>query len=256
MTEDASRTAEMRAPEWPGIILHYYLSAIGFIIRDTARDPKFTSDHLLSYLADDFVQSAVSISTLAREGGMSVAKRELRFIIESSIKICYVQQHRYASSVQDKLTEFEKQLASPNITIKRDLRFGMLPPLTADVFNEEVGRLYGRTSGYVHLTPSQILERIAAVDDGRTVGRETAAESDDLRDLVVRGFAVSLVLLLHSVPEYVAGDWLVNTDGSTVDSYFVGSKYIAAMDAFFDYKAEHQARIEAVKMERAKRVHF
>jgi hypothetical protein len=36
----------------------------------------------------------------------------------------------------------------------------------------------------------------------------------------------------------------------------LGLKYIAAMDAYFDYKAERQSRIEEVKTGRANRVHF
>ena len=47
-----------------------------------------------------------------------------------------------------------------------------------------------------------------------------------------------------------------NARGSTVDSYLLGLKYIAAMDAYFDYKAERQSRIEEVKTGRANRVHF
>jgi hypothetical protein len=256
MTGDTSRKPVTESANWPGAVLHAYLSAIGLIIRDTARDPQFTSNHLLSYLADDFAQSAVSIAMLAHEGGLSVAKRELRFIIESSIKVCYVQRHRYASSVQEKLAEFDKVLSSTNISIKSDLNLVMLPATLTDAFNEEIGRLYGKTSGYVHLTPNQILERIAAVDAGRSMGQETAAESEALRDLVSRGLAASLVLLFHSVPDYVAGDWLVERDGSTVDSYLLGSKFIAAMDAYFDYKAKRQAQLEAVKLKRESRILF
>ena len=200
-----------------------YLVTLRFItVLNTGRDPSFNANHLLSYLADDFIQSAVSITFLAREGGLSVAKRELRFIIESSIKLCFVHQQKYNSSVQDKLTEFDKELSSPSISIKRDLNLNMLPPNLRDVFSEEIGRLYGKMSGYVHLTPEQILERIAAVDAGRTLGREGSAQVLELNNLISKGFAASLVLLLHSVPEYVAGDWLVDPDGSTIDSYFVG----------------------------------
>ena len=236
--------------------LHAYLVVLRFIVLNTGRDPGFNANHLLSYLADDFLQSAVSITLLAREGGLSVAKRELRFIIESSIKVCFVHQQRYNSSVQDKLAEFDKELSSPGISIKRDLNLNMLPPDLQETFSEEIGRLYGKMSGYVHLTPEQILERIAAVDAGRTVGHEAPAEVEELNNLVSRGFAASLVLLLHSVPEYVAGDWLMDSDGSTRDSYFVASRFIAAMDGYFDYKHERQANLKAIQTARGNRVAF
>jgi hypothetical protein len=74
-----------------------YLEVLNFIFYDTARDPDFRSNHLLSYLAQDFLQSATSIISLAMEGLLSVAKRELRFVIEASIKLCFVQQRNYGA---------------------------------------------------------------------------------------------------------------------------------------------------------------
>jgi hypothetical protein len=206
-------------------IVHEYLSGIRFIIGDTARDPNFGTTHLLSYLSQDFIECAVAISFLAREGSLSVPKRELRFIIESSIKMCFVQQNNYRSSIEDKLKQFDKELSSASISIKRDLALSMLPGPLRDEFDEELGRLYGKISTYVHLTPHQILQRIAAVDSGRTIGYESAAEVEELNALISRGFAASLVLVLHSVSEYVAGDWLVNSDGTTLDSYFLEQYY-------------------------------
>jgi hypothetical protein len=255
----ADRESQGPSAEVIGLLsspLNAYLAAMEFIVSDTARDPSFCANHLLFYLADDFLQSAVSIIALARVGALSVAKRELRFIIESSIKMCYVQQKRYDSSIQDKLMEFDKELSSPSISIKRDLRLQMLPSILQEQFSEEIGRLYGRMSGYVHLTPVQILERIAAVDAGRSVGYEANANVEELNRFVSRGLAASLVLLFHSAPEYVAGDWLVNPDGTTMTSYFSASQYIAGIDSYFDYKQERQTNLEAVQTARANRIAF
>jgi hypothetical protein len=92
---------------------------------------------------------------LARDGAVSVAKREIRFIIESSVKVCYVQQESYNSSIERKLMQFDNELSSSTISIKEDLALRMLPEELRDDFSQEVGRLYGRTSGYVHLTPNK-----------------------------------------------------------------------------------------------------
>lgn len=69
------------------LIVRSYLQGLSFIVGDAGRDPKYIAEHLLSYVAQDLVQSAVAITSLAMEGMISVAKRELRFIIESSIKL-------------------------------------------------------------------------------------------------------------------------------------------------------------------------
>jgi hypothetical protein len=68
-----------------------YLAGLGFIVKITARDQNYWDNHLLSYLAQDFLESAVSIISLVMEGLQRAAKRELRFIIENSIKLCFVQ---------------------------------------------------------------------------------------------------------------------------------------------------------------------
>ncbi|WP_192357305.1 hypothetical protein [Mesorhizobium mediterraneum] len=49
------------------------------------------------------------------------------------------------------------------------------------------------------------------------------------------GLAASLVLLFHSVvvPTHVAGEWLIETDGTSQDWYFAGSSFIAAVDNDF-----------------------
>src|SRR5262245_44301176 len=163
----------LRATE---MIVFSYLQGLSFIVLDTARDPKYVENHLLFYLAHDFLQSAVSLVSLAMEGLISVAKRELRFVLESSIKLCFVQQGSYGSSVADELAVFDKELSSQRISIKEMLDLHMLPEALRGTFTEEVGRLYGLTSKYVHLTPAQIQERIAAVHAGRVAGNENTGQ--------------------------------------------------------------------------------
>jgi hypothetical protein len=132
----------------------------------------------------------------------------------------------------------------------------MIPTELAGDFNEEVGRIYGSTSNYVHLTPIQIQERIRAVDEQKTIGKESAADIEELNELVSRALAISLALLFHSVPEHVAGEWLVKANGSTVDWHFTQSRFIAGMDAFFDYKHERQARLAEIRASRRDSVRF
>lgn len=58
---------------------------------------------------------------------------------------------------------------------------------------------------------------------------------------IERVMAASLVLLFHSVPSNVAGDWFVEDDGSSIIWHFAGSKFIAGIDSYFDYKHERQS---------------
>ena len=48
----------------------------------------------------------------------NVAKRELRFLVEASIKICLIQQQSWESSIQEAIARFDPELSSPSISIK------------------------------------------------------------------------------------------------------------------------------------------
>ena len=73
----------------------------------------------------------------------------------------------------------------------------------------------------------------------------------ELNLLAERVLAASLVLLFHSVPSWVAGDWLVDRNGSTIDWHFVQSKFIADLDKQFDYKHERQDRLAEIQAQRS-----
>jgi hypothetical protein len=233
-----------------------FLSGLSFIVRDTARDPSYFDRHLLSYTAEDYLQSVAALPLLIQEGIHNICRRELRFVLEMSIKLCFIQQKQYSSDIATKLATFKKELDSTNISVQKQLDLHLLPAAEHAAFYQEVGRLYGESSGYVHLTHAQIIERIALVNQGRTSGKEGPAQIVSLNRLVARGLACSLVFLLHSVPDYVAGDLLVQPDGSSIGWPFAESRYAAFIDEHFDYKAERQAALEEIKRQRWARVAY
>jgi hypothetical protein len=233
-----------------------YRAALGFVIADTARDPHYLDNHLLSYLAQDFIESASAIPLMVGEGIQNVARRELRFVLEAHIKVCFVQQKDFTQPIIDKLHSYQNVFDSPNISVKRDISLSMLSELSRTSLQEEIGRVYGATSKYVHLSRSQIVERIARVDAGRTAGWESTEDIAQFNVLLSRALAASLVLLFHTVPHYVAGDWFVEPSGASVDWYFSKSQFISEIDAAFDYKDERQANLENVKQKRASLIEF
>lgn len=237
-------------------IARSYLGGLSFVVGMAGQDPDFVNTHLLARLSQDLLQSAVSISALAMEGLLNVAKRELRFLVEASVKIAAVQLGSYRTSVADKVQAFEKELRSPSIAIRKQIELRLLPEREHAAFGEEVGRLYGLTSTYVHLSPDQIKQSIAAAAAGVTAGKERPSDVDDLNRLAERVMAASLVFLFHSVPTWVAGDWLVEHDGSSIDWLFMKSRFIAAMDEQFDYKAERKERLAKIQAIRAAAVRF
>jgi len=234
----------------------HYLAVMSFLITDAKRDPDYFSTHLLSCLSQDILQSAVSLSLLVREGILNVARRELRFLLEASVKIAAIQQRSYITSIEEKLDAFKDEFSSSSVTIKKDIELSLLPEAYRAPFLEEVGRLYGLTSKYVHLSPTQIANSLAAFKAGATAGKERPIDVNEFNRLAERALAASLVLLFHGVPYWVAGDWLVDIDGASTGGYFMRSRFVAAMDEGFDYKAERKAILADVQSARSAGIKF
>jgi hypothetical protein len=207
-------------------------------------------------LVEELFQSAISIRILAAEGMWSVARRELRFLLEASTKQAVIQREAYATSIQDKVLQFDRLLASSSISCKNRLSLHLLDERLRPQFLEEVGRLYGEGSNYVHLSTQQVRDRMFAVEAGHTLGFESMSEARAAADLVARTLAASIVLLLHGVPSYVAEDLLLEGDGTSREWFFAQSKFIASIDAHFDYKHERKAVIDAVRRKRQSVVSF
>ena len=233
-----------------------YIQALRFVVHDTARDPEFSRTHLFAYLVEDLFQSAIAIPLLAAEGMWGVARRELRFILESSTKQAVIQHEAYTTSIQDKLSQFDRLLSSASISCKNRLSLNLLEEDLQPQFLEEVGRLYGEGSSYVHLSMRQIQDRMYSLEKGYRLGFEGEEEAKAATDLVARTLAASIVLLLHGVPSYVAGDLLVESDGTSRDWFFAQSRFIASMDAKFDYKHERNGVIDDVLSKRQSIVSF
>lgn len=130
----------------------------------------------------------------------------------------------------------------------------MLQEDAVDTFLQEVGRVYGATSNYVHLTVQKVKDRIDRVDSGATMGQETPGHASQVTDILFRGLSQALVFLFHAAPAWVAGDWFVEKDGSTVDWCFIRCRYIAMIDASFDYKHERQGSLAAIQERRRKAI--
>ncbi len=242
--------------ECVGLAARAYVSGLAFIVHDTGRDPEFVSSHLLANLSQDLLQSAVALPVLVTEGMWSVARRELRFILEASIKQAAIQQASYKKSVAEKLSEFAVLLNSPSISCKNRLNLSLIPVEERERFLEELGQLYGAASDYVHLTERQVRARMSAVEAGHTSGFESREEAATASLLIAKTLSASLALLFHSVPEYVAGDFFVASDGRSPTWFFEKSRYLVGIDSHFDYKHERKSLLASIAAGREAKIEF
>lgn len=255
---DEELNSEAYRDEWRRFIemrksITYCLS---FCYRNSVRDGVSGERNFFLRMIDDIIQSVISIEIIAKEGILNTCRRELRYLIELSIKSCLIVNNTTKHTFEEQIDEYEKLLNSSNINPINTLNFGYLQPDHEDEFRTEVKRLYGYLCKYSHSSSHQILERLVRAEMGRTIGFEGVQELKELNNEIERVFAIVLVMIFHSVAQYVAGGFMVEPNGETVSWYFNRSKYINIIDQQFDYKVERQSILAKLKAERMARVSF
>lgn len=242
-----NRLVEMRKS------ITYFLS---FCYMNSVRDGVSDERNFFLRMIDDITQSVISIEIIAKEGVLNTCRRELRYLVELSIKSCLIVNNTTKQTFEEQIDEYEKLLNSSNINPINSLSFGYLKPDNEEQFKTEVKRLYGYLCKYSHSSSHQIHERLARAQMGRTIGFEGVQELKELNNEIEKVFSVVLVMIFHSVAQYVVGDFMVEPSGETVNWYFNKSKYISVIDRQFDYKHERQSILSKLKAERLERVTF
>lgn len=233
-----------------------FISWLDFCIKDTSRDVNFCENHLLSFLNQDVLETLMGVLLHVKEGIHTPAIRESRYLLELSIKLAYIQQKNYSMPIDEKIKTFNKIIKSTSISPMKDIDFTLLSQDKAREFLSDVGRLYGDSSRFVHVTPESIKYRRNRLDNERILGKESEQDLGELNDLLQRMYAASIVFISHSLPQYVIGDWHVDSSGELICWYYIKSKYIAEIDSTLDYKHERQHILEKVQAERIECVEF
>lgn len=229
---------------------------LAFCYMNSVRDGVSGDRNFFLRMIDDITQSVISIEIIAKEGVLNTCRRELRYLIELSIKSCLIVNNTTKQTFEEQIDEYEKLLNSSNINPINSLSFAYLKPDNEEQFKTEVKRLYGYLCKYSHSSSHQIRERLARAQMGRTIGFEGVQELKELNNDIEKVFAVVLVMIFHSVAQYVVGDFMVEPSGETVNWYFNKSKYISIIDQQFDYKHERQSILSKLKAQRLERVTF
>jgi hypothetical protein len=220
-----------------------------FMLLNASRAESFR-EHDLMIPAGQYVnESAVILPYLLENGALRVCTREVRFLVDVGLKLCLTNQASDQARVDTSLSgrvAFVREHVD-RTSFSREI-MKVRPDLLShdgDEFLQFAKKLYDDASGYVHLS-AHSLDQATRI----SLGKESVADVLDQRRLLERGLTVSLVLLCHSVPEWVVGDYCVESDGSTVRSHFMRSRYLARIDEHFDYKHERQHNLEGIKQAR------
>ncbi len=221
----------------------------------TTRAGDWVEKSLFMRSIDDLMQSAVLIRMAVHEGARNSARRELRYMIELAIKALFVDQKMPTSSLEHRLIFFDRQLDPASIAPVKDLTFHTLDTPEADLVVKKLRAAYSRACEYVHPSIRQIEERLELAAKGISPGFETAVELEQSNNEVFESHSLVLILLFEAIGGSFTGDIWETGGLSDQDGWvFHGHPLVAAIDEHFDYKAERQERLQAIKSRRAKRV--
>lgn len=221
-------------------ILNSFLRALVFVKMDCSRSENLREKLFCLSVIDDLIQSVVAIKCIAEEGIRNTCRRELRYLIELSIKACLISQKESSLGVEEQINHFRDILRSTNISMVKEIDFFYFDDTDKTHFISEVRRCYGTLCCYVHATPSQMQERLGLEANGRGVGFEGINELKELNDEISKALYISLVMFFHAIPQWCVGDYLVESDGGTVESYYLQYRLVSVINRHFDYKHERQ----------------
>lgn len=237
-------------------ILNSFLQALVFIRMNCERSTELKNSLFCLSVIDDLLQSLVAIKVLGGEGIRNTCRRELRYIIELSIKACLISQKWSDKPNEEQISVFRDVLKDTNISMIKDINFHFFDEDNKEAFIIEAKRFYGQMCSYVHATSSQMIERISLDKEQRYIGFEGINELKELNDEIGKALYISLVLFFHAIPTWCVGDYLVERDGRTVKTYFSKFKLFSVIVQYFDYKCERQSILHELQTLRKTRICF
>lgn len=211
----------------------------------SGRAGEYSENSLTVRSTDDLAQSVLAAWHLVQQGMINPVKRELRYIIESSVKYLYVDQHAKGMESLAKLTErlaFLETNVNSSIDVREELKLAALHPDDAKQFIDELYDIYRDCCAYVHVSRRQIEERLDMAEKGRPLGFGTAEELRKIGRLMFRVYDVALTLYFHGYDLSMTGDVFIEGLDNFPKWKFHKGKYVSVVSAYFDYKHERNMR--------------
>jgi len=233
-------------------ILDYGLG-INAIDLMATRNPAFFEQLISLRIKPHFVQSMIAASHMIKEGLHDPAKREMRFLVEASVKALWLDQGsptlRQNGETEGTIpprTVAEKAAALDGLGRERfdqvvdSLRFGMLDEVGGSAFRQSAKSLYGALSTTTHVSSRNVERDLANFDKGKHFAFETVADVNTLARLLRQVLDVALASHFEAFDHGLVGDLF---EPHFAPSWsFLKMPLIAAIDRHFDYKHERRVR--------------
>lgn len=197
-------------------------------------------DYLLFRFAPHLVETALVIQLAAKKGLQNSARRELRFLLEATVKLSVRDFREDATGLEERLAGLgDRQQRFEDYVAELTYFDEFEKP---EEINAEILSLYAELSGYVHASLPQFAASMKRTAHGEPAGMESVATFNRFNKLAFRAYDIVLVRVFHGIGLSMAGDiFTVMLDDYVAWRYHKG-KFVSRMSRCFDYKAERKTR--------------
>ncbi|MBV9481936.1 MAG: hypothetical protein JO249_14455 [Acidobacteria bacterium] len=191
-------------------------------------------------MLDLLLESAISTQSLIREGMLNPARREMRFLLEASIKAWWCDSVDPSGGVQSKI-EFLDDLGLARFREVVDtLRPRLLDEPTRQNLVHIITNVYAQLSTHVHASTGDIGVNLNRFRRGEYVGFEAIADVNRVNELFGRVLDVSLAAIFESFDAALLGDVFVQVFDGNSKWTFHKTRFVKSISSHYDYKAERQ----------------
>jgi len=208
------------------------------------RWPVYAERYLFPRHKDDIGEAAIAAQLAIENGALNPARRELRYMLEVAVNTAFVDEEASDLDLDARIDFFRSnRVRKQNVDHIRDLPLRLLGSHREE-FIEATRNAWVYSSNYVHLTKRRIDEKVRLRAQGVRLGMETP----EMLSTVVREVhdvcSIVAVLAFETLGPSFAGDILVAGGLDQDETWpFHQNRFIAAVDAHFDYKHERQAEL-------------
>lgn len=191
---------------------------------------------------DELLESAIACEMLVENGMINPARRDLRYMLESTVKYLVVDQNIKDASYDEKIKYFDDNIPKSSISCVNEIEIISLKVDDNKKFIDSVNDVYKKLCKYIHPSKHNIDELIKREKKGAYLGLETDVEIRSLNNLVFKVFELIICCYFTVLGFSLSGDiFIYALDGKT-DWKFNKSKYIKIISHSYDYKIEKQNR--------------
>jgi hypothetical protein len=208
----------------------------------STRAPHIYDEFLTFRFVDDTLQSAVAVWLLAKEGQLTAAKREMRYMLETATKHAYVDIKQMGKPLAEKIAFLTDQVPRSSVDFVDDFRLYSFTDAENKAFMDFIRSSYSSLCPYVHRSPQQIEETLRLLERGVAPAFETEREVEAFVRVLERLYDVVLVLQFNALGLGLSGDVFVHALDDISNWPYHKTPFVKLLSSALDYKCERNGR--------------